>query len=111
MRRVFGGDEIEHVELSAGVREEPREVAHALEVSHVQATTLVHERPIVALALRDADACSRLVGRWRDFDSFEDGPRRLHLQGGLPRATAGCEGLGKTYACDRALIGGADFVP
>ena len=109
--RVFGGDEIEHVEFAARVREEPREVAHALEVSYMQGTTLVCEGPVVALASRDADACGRLPGRWRDFDSIEEGTRRLQLQRGLPLSTVGCEGLGKALACDRDLIGGADFVP
>ena len=76
----FSAYEIEHVELSAGVREEPSEVAHALEVSHVQGTAFVRERPVVALALRHADACGQLLGRWRNFDSFQDGTRRVPLQ-------------------------------
>ena len=108
---TLGGDEVEHVELAAGVREEPREVAHALEVSDTQRTTLEHQRPVVPLATGDADARGRLLIRWREVDPFEDVTRRLQLHGGLPLAAAGGEGVGETHACDRRLIGRPDLVP
>ena len=54
---ALGGDEVEHVELPARVGEEPREVPHALEVSHSHRAPLEHHRPVVALATKDVEVC------------------------------------------------------
>ena len=51
----FGGNEVQHVELPAGGRKEPREVPHALEVSHAHGAPLEHERPVVALATKEVE--------------------------------------------------------
>ena len=56
-RAVLGGDEVQHVELPAGVGEEPREVPHALEVAHSHRAPLEHHRPVVALATKDVEVC------------------------------------------------------
>jgi hypothetical protein len=59
------------MELPAGVRNEPRHVAHALEVSQVQGTTLELERPVVSLAhaLQLVSGCTGSVDvACRDLD-------------------------------------------
>jgi hypothetical protein len=45
------------------------------------------------------------------LDPFQDRAGRLALQGGPVLAAAGAVRLGEADACDRRLIGGADFVP
>jgi len=112
------------VELPARLGEQPREVTHALEVSHPHRAPLEHQRPIVALATKCADVRGRLlvqpilaldghrlVRRLRGFDPFEDRAGRLELQDGLVLAAARAEGFGEAYPCERHLIGRADLVP
>ena len=97
------------MELPAGVGEEPREVTHALEVSHSHRAPLELQRPVVALATKDAEVCgsgssvlpSGDVRRWvrhrRGFDPLEDRARRLALDVGLLLAAAGPEGFGEAH--------------
>ncbi len=112
------------MELPAGVGEEPREVMHPLEVSHSHGAPLELQRPVVALATKDAEVwgrgfvCSlpsgdvrRWVRRRRGFDSLEDRERRLALEVGPPLAAAGPEGFGEAHACERRFIGRPDLVP
>src|SRR5918999_2538709 len=123
-RAGLGGGEGQHMELSAGGGEQPREVPHALEVSHSHRAPLEHHRPVVALATKGVEVCGRLlvpstvaldVPCWarglRSFDPLEHRTGRLVLQVALVLAAAGAKGFGEAYACDRLLIGRADLVP
>ena len=49
---AFGGDEVEHVELTARVGEQPREVPDALEVSDSHRAPREDHRPVVAFAAK-----------------------------------------------------------
>ena len=112
------------MELPAGVGEKPSEVMHPFEVSHSHRAPLELQRPVVALATKDAEVwgrglvCSvpsgdvrRCVRRRCGFDSVEDRARRLSLDVGLPLAAAGPEGFGEAHTCERSFIGRPDFVP
>ncbi len=105
------------MELPAGVGEEPREVAHALEVSHPYRVPLVGHQPVVALETEDVDVRSRLLAwpvlaphKWV-FDPLEERPGRLELQVCLVLAAAGTEGFGESEARRCGLVGRADLVP
>ncbi|HZI92344.1 MAG TPA: hypothetical protein VFD31_12075 [Thermoleophilaceae bacterium] len=79
----LGGDEIQHVELAARIGEEPREVAHALEVAHADGLPVEDHRPVVTFPTKDVEDRNRLLAcvvmldlsRWghrrRGFDSIE----------------------------------------
>ena len=94
-----------------GSREEPREVAHALQVPHPQRAPLERERPVVALATRDTDVRRPAAGRPRDVDPPEDGARRSQLQVGQLLAAVGRERVGEAHAGERRLVRRADIVP
>ena len=87
------------MELPAGVGEEPREVAHALEVSHPCRVPLVGHQPVVALETKDVGVRSRLLvfpvlaPTMRVFDSLEERAGRLELQVCLVLSAAGAAGL------------------
>src|SRR5919109_235423 len=118
---ALGGNEVQHVELPAGVGQEPREVPHPLEVSHSHRAPLKHNRPVIALATKAVDVRIRPVfvaldarfgaGGPRSFDPFENRAGRLVLRGGLVYPAAGSQGLGESDTGARRLIGCADLVP
>ena len=93
---ALGRNEVQRLELPAGVGEEVCEIPHALEVSHSHRATLEHNRPVIALATKAVQVRIRLlvdvvvardVRLWvrspRCFDPFENRAGRLVLQRGL----------------------------
>ena len=109
---ALGGDEVERVELPAGVGEKPREVVHPFEVSHSHRAPLELQRPVVALATKDAEVVSgSSAAGGATSIPLEDGARRSALDVGLPLVTAGLEGVGEAQTCERRFIGRPDVVP
>ena len=89
---VLGGDEVEHVQVAAGLGEEPREVTHPLEVSHSHRAPLEHHRPVVPLATEAEFRGRVLVRSVRSGDlrdPLEDSAGGLELQVCLVLAAAG----------------------
>jgi len=103
-----GADEVEHVELPAGMGEEVCEVPHALEVADAHRLPFEDDRPVVALAAEDV----RVGGRADSgFDLLEDRPGRRQLEAGVLVTATGAKGLCMGHSRDGRLVGRSDLVP
>src|SRR4051794_20800547 len=116
-RAAFGGDEVEHVELTARVGEQPREVPDALEVSHSHRAPLEDHRPVVALPAKHVEAGHgqllrsavpldrhRVAGWPLGFDPVENRAGRCELQCGALLTAARAERVGEPGPRQRRLV-------
>jgi hypothetical protein len=121
---AFGGDEVQHVELTPGIGEEPGEVSHPLEVPHPDRVPVERDGPVVALAMEDVEAWSTLlIGLGNEVDGrcsvgLVDVPDLLEDDAGCPQLrvrpagiASGAVRFGQPHSGDRRLVRCADFVP
>src|SRR3954454_18648656 len=106
---AFFRHQVQHMQFAARGRQQPSEVADALEVSDAHGATVKCDAPVVAFAAKDILLRSALPRR--RLDSVENRAGSPLLQVGLLHAASTAQGLRKAEARDRRLVGRTDLRP
>ena len=103
----IGGGEIEHMEISAWIFDQSREVMDSFAVSNSHCVSVELERPIITFRTKDGRRGSGM----RIVQLVENRAGRPKFEISPLLAAARPQGVGQTHACARRLEWGADLGP